>query len=89
MAAVRCALGLPAHQPGDCQLGHQHGNVAGGDPEEQVRLAQHLERIGALPVGLRDEPHAQPPPLEEAGELGIRDGIRGDEIYRALKRIVR
>jgi hypothetical protein len=35
-------------------------HVAGGHAEEQVRLAQRLEGLGALPVGLGDDAHAKP-----------------------------
>ncbi|MNQ15215.1 hypothetical protein D3C85_281820 [compost metagenome] len=59
-------------------------HVAGRDAEEQVRLAQHLEGLGALPVGLRDDAHAKALRLEHAAddrhaEAGVVDvGVARD-----------
>ncbi len=43
-------------------------HVAGGDAEEQVRFAQGLERLGRLPVGLRDDADAKALRLERAAD---------------------
>ena len=44
-----------------------HGiHVAGGHAKEQVRLAQHLERIGTLPVRLSDDTDAKALSLQHA-----------------------
>ena len=37
--AIGGTLGLPAHESCRCQLGHQHGYVAGGHPEVFAELA--------------------------------------------------
>ncbi len=60
-------------------------HVAGGDAEEQVRLAQRLEGLGRLPVGLRDDADAEALRLEHAAdhghaEAGVVDvGVAGDD----------
>jgi nitroreductase len=60
-------------------------HVAGGHAEEQVRLAQHLEGVGALPVGLRDDADAKALRLQHAAddrhaEARMVDvGIAGDD----------
>jgi hypothetical protein len=59
-------------------------HVAGGYAEEQVRLAQRLEGLGALPVGLRDDAHAKALRLQHAAdhrhaEAGVVDvGVARD-----------
>ncbi len=60
-------------------------HVAGGDAEEQVRLAQRLERIGALPIGLRDDADPKALRLERAADHRhaearvIHVGVAGDD----------
>ncbi len=64
---------------------HHRIHVAGGDAEEQVGLAELLERLGALPVRLRDDADAESLRLEqpphdghaEAGVVHVR--IAGDD----------
>ena len=60
-------------------------HVAGGDAEEQVRLAQRLEGLGAVPVGLGDDADAKALRLQHAAdhrhaEAGVVDiGVAGDD----------
>ena len=60
-------------------------HVAGGDAEEQVRLAQRLEGLGRLPVGLRDDADAKALRLEHAADHGhaeagvVHVGVAGDD----------
>ena len=63
-----------------------HGvHVAGGDPEEQVRLAELHEVVLRAPVGLGDDPHAEALGLQQAADDGhaerrmIDVGIAGDD----------
>ena len=60
-------------------------HVAGGDAEEQVRLAQRAEGVGRVPVGLADDADAealrfQQAPDQRHAEAGMVDvGVAGDE----------
>ena len=40
--------------------------VAGGDAEEEARLAERAERLDVAPIGLRDEADLEAAPFEEA-----------------------
>ena len=60
-------------------------HVAGGDAEEEVRFAEHAERVGALPVRLRDDADPEALRLEQApddrhAEARMVDvGVAGDD----------
>ena len=64
---------------------HHRIHVAAGDAEEKIRLAQRLEWLGALPIGLRDDADAealrlqQPPDDRHAEARVINIGIAGDK----------
>lgn len=45
---------------------HHRVHVAGGDTEEKIRFTEHLEGVGTLPIGLRDDTHAKTLRLEQA-----------------------
>jgi hypothetical protein len=60
-------------------------HVAGRHAPEQVGLAQRLERLGALPVGLGDDAHAKALRLQHAADHGhaeagvVHIGVAGDQ----------
>ena len=63
-----------------------HGvHIAGSDAEKQVGPAQHLEGLGAVPLGLGDDPHPEALGLQQAtdhrhAETGVvHVGIAGDD----------
>jgi hypothetical protein len=64
---------------------HHRVHVARGDSEEEIGPAQLLERLGAVPVWLRDDADAEALRLEQAAhdghaETGVIDvGIAGDD----------
>ena len=83
---VAGGIGIVAAQPavGGVAVDHRI-HVAGGDAEEQIRLAQRLEGLGALPVGLGDDADAETLRLEHAAddghaEAGVVDiGVAADD----------
>ena len=58
--ALRRVGVIAAHAPVRGVAVHHRIHVAGGDAEEQIGLAQRLERCGAVPVRLRDDADAKP-----------------------------
>ena len=60
-------------------------HVAGGDAEEEVRLAEHAERVGALPVRLRDDADTEALRLKQAPDdrhakaRMVDVGVAGDD----------
>ena len=84
LAARRVAVVVAQAAVGGVAVDHRI-HVAAGDAEEQVRLAQRLERLGALPVGLGDDADAKALRLQQAAddrhaEARMVDiGVAGDE----------
>ncbi len=83
--AVRRVRIVAAHAAIGRVAVHHRIHVPGGDAEEQVRAAERLERIGAVPVGLGDDAHAETLRLEHPAddghaEAGVIDvSVAGDD----------